>query len=74
MLVAPLPLASLYLQPAAVAVTFVIVASLLGVLEPILTTCVLWQALLIIGVSVAAAVIIILAYVFFRLGRGIFHK
>ena len=73
-MVAPLPLASLYLQPAAVAATLAVAASLLSVLEPILTTCVLWQALLIIGVSVAAAVIIILAYVFFRLGRGIFHK
>jgi hypothetical protein len=32
------------------------------------------QALLIIGVSVGVGVILIMVYVFFRLGRGIIHR
>ena len=32
------------------------------------------QALLIIGVSVTVAVVVVMMYVFYRLGRGIVHR
>lgn len=54
----------------AVCSVFVAIISLLS--RHVLSCCL--QALLIIGVSVAVAVVLIMVYICFRLGRGVIHK